>query len=586
MGNLASGRTLSTSSNSFHHSPALMVDDPFANPNTWWESTAAGGQDEIQLNLESRFFLTHVVMVFHSPRPAAMSLERSQDFGNTWETLKLFADNCSATFGVLDDVNQKGALCTSRYSSAKPCTGGEVIFRSLAQNNGIADPYSPAALSVMTLTNLRIRLLKPHHCPASRFISSRGQRNASPQENSIRCLPNSSGSHHNATRSHSDPYAIYSLLALGTCLCHGHAEHCLSIGKGQDTLPSSDKVQGACVCTHHTAGTHCERCAPLYNDRPWRAANGSSGEPNPCQKCECHGHARSCHFSQRVWNSTRGTSGGVCDDCQHNTAGRRCQRCRPGYRRHSARPIDSPQACTRCWCDPVGSVPAKSSGEAAWCHPRSGQCHCKPGVGGTSCSHCLPGYWGFGLEGCRPCTCPLTCDPVTGHCFDSKTNTEFYNIPIGGKIHDLTHFHPHNEDKTWSKELTVSAQYYTGKCSCKERKLKGVSDLCRMKHSYVIKASVLSAHDKGTHVVVLVKVRKVLRSGMVPLSQGMHSLYPLSWTSRGCTCPILNPGGEYLLAGSEEAKSGRLLVTMKSLVVPWTPTLGSLVSKALQQGCI
>lgn len=58
----------------------------------------------------------------------------------------------------------------------------------------------------------------------------------------------------------------------------------------------------------------------------------------------------------------------------------------------------------------------------------------------------------------------------------------------------------------------------------------------------VIKASVLSAHDKGTHVVVLVKVRKVLRSGLVPLSQGTHSLYPLSWTSRGCTCPVLNPG--------------------------------------------
>lgn len=57
-----------------------------------------------------------------------------------------------------------------------------------------------------------------------------------------------------------------------------------------------------------------------------------------------------------------------------------------------------------------------------------------------------------------------------------------------------------------------------------------------------IKASVLSAHDKGSHAVVLVKVRKVLRSGKVSVSQGTHSIYPLSWTSRGCTCPILNPG--------------------------------------------
>lgn len=71
-----------------------------------------------------------------------------------------------------------------------------------------------------------------------------------------------------------------------------------------------------------------------------------------------------------------------------------------------------------CWCDPVGSVTVGSNSEAAWCHPRSGQCPCKPGVGGTSCSHCLPGHWGFGLEGCRPCACPLTCDPVTGNCFE------------------------------------------------------------------------------------------------------------------------------------------------------------------------
>lgn len=57
-----------------------------------------------------------------------------------------------------------------------------------------------------------------------------------------------------------------------------------------------------------------------------------------------------------------------------------------------------------------------------------------------------------------------------------------------------------------------------------------------------IKASVLSAHDKGSHAVVLVKVRKVLHSGKVPVSLGTRSIYPVSWTSRGCTCPVLNPG--------------------------------------------
>lgn len=115
---------------------------------------------------------------------------------------------------------------------------------------------------------------------------------------------------------------------------------------------------------------------------------------------------------------------------------------------------------------------------------------------------------------------------------------------------------------------------HTGKCSCKEKKLRSVSDLCKTKHGYgkytffvywlndkwliplaalltgflsvlptsVIKASVLSAHDKGSHAEVHVKVRKVLHSGQTALSLGTISIYPLSWTSRGCTCPILNPG--------------------------------------------
>ncbi|XP_016089009.1 netrin-4-like isoform X1 [Sinocyclocheilus grahami] len=602
MGNLASGRTLFTltscCTNSSSclptqprclaelHPPALMADDPFIHPDTWWGSAAATGeQEEIRLDLETRFCMSHVVMLFRSPRPAAMRLERSQDFGQTWETLKLFARNCTEMFGLPGDVSQPGSLCTSRYSNAVPCSRGEIIFRSIGLRSGIVDPYSPEALARLTVTNLRIQLLKSQQCPILKGKWS------VPDQSNLPFLPTIHSRSLTAPTPSSDPldstpFAVYSLLAKGTCLCHGHAEHCLPENEGQDSLQPSNVVSGKCVCTHHTAGEHCERCAPLYNDQPWRAANGSSGESNPCQKCECHGHAESCHFSQRMWLSTGGNSGGVCDNCQHNTVGRWCQRCHTGYHRHPARPLNSPHACIRCWCDPVGSVLVLSGDGTPWCHPRSGQCHCKLGVGGTTCSHCLAGYWGFGEEGCKSCVCSLTCDPITGHCRDSKGSVKLYNVPIGGKIPELSHFKPQEDERAWPKELAISALYYTGKCSCKEKKLKSVSDLCKIKQAYVIKASVLSAHDKGTHAVVLVKVRKVFRSGKLPLSQGTYSLYPLSWTSRGCTCPILNPGGNYLLAGPEDVDAGRLLVTMQSLVVLWTPILGFQVTEALHQGCL
>ncbi|KAM6947426.1 netrin-4 [Lycodopsis pacificus] len=608
IGNLASGRTLFTHSSccgnsSFHHSPcpnppvnphllcpedthpsAHMTDDPFLHPDTWWASGAGTAkqqqqqqqQDEIRLDLEAHFCLSHVVLVFRSPRPAAMAFERSADFGKTWEALKLFAHNCSMEFGLPDDLTQPGSLCTSRYTSPTPCSGGEVIIRTLDPSSvKRLDPYSPEALVRLTLTNLRIRLLKAQTCPVPLNPSAEL---TSPTASAL----NSTSTTESPA---SAPYAIYTLLARGTCLCHGHAEYCVPYNSSQDTRQDSNMVAGRCLCTHHTAGDHCEKCAPLYNDRPWRPANSSSGESNPCQKCQCHGHADSCHFSQRAWLSSGGTSGGVCDDCRHNTVGRRCKRCRPGHHRHPLLPLNSPHACTRCWCDPQGSLPTRPGEEGPWCHPRSGQCHCKSGVGSKSCSHCLPGYWGFGEEGCKRCTCPHSCDPTTGQCLDSSSNNQVFNVPIGGKIPDLDHMFTIEEEVQWSKELAVSALHYTGKCSCKEKKLRSVSDLCKIKHDYVIKASVLSAHDKGSHAEVQVKVRKVLRSGNVALYLGTISIYPLSWTSRGCTCPILNPGMEYLLAGPEEAGTGRLLVTMQSVVVPWTPRLGLLISEGLRNGC-
>lgn len=108
------------------HPASAMADSPFRLPRTWWQSAQDAPREIIRLDLEAAFYFTHLILVFKSPRPAAMVLERSQDFGETWKPYKYFAANCSATFGLEDDVRQRGAICTSRYSSPFPCTGGEV----------------------------------------------------------------------------------------------------------------------------------------------------------------------------------------------------------------------------------------------------------------------------------------------------------------------------------------------------------------------------------------------------------------------------------------------------------------------------
>lgn len=70
--------------------------------------------------------------------------------------------------------------------------------------------------------------------------------------------------------------------------------------------------------------------------------------------------------------------------------------------------------CINCSCSINGSHQVCTE---------TGQCVCKPGVGGRACDRCLAGYHSLSSSGCKPCSCnvdgsndPSICDPETGKC--------------------------------------------------------------------------------------------------------------------------------------------------------------------------
>ncbi|XP_037698911.1 laminin subunit alpha-2 isoform X2 [Choloepus didactylus] len=181
------------------------------------------------------------------------------------------------------------------------------------------------------------------------------------------------------------------------CQCFGHAESC-------------DDITGVCQnCKDHTVGPYCSECLPgFYGD-------ATKGTPEDCQPCACplnipsNNFSPTCHLDRSL--------GLICDECPVEYTGPRCERCAEGYFGQPSEPGGSCQPC-QCNNNLDFSIPGS-------CDSLSGSCLiCKPGTTGRYCELCADGYFGDAVDAknCQPCRCNMNgslseiCHPRTGQC--------------------------------------------------------------------------------------------------------------------------------------------------------------------------
>uniref|UniRef100_A0A3Q1EJI1 Laminin subunit beta-4-like n=1 Tax=Acanthochromis polyacanthus TaxID=80966 RepID=A0A3Q1EJI1_9TELE len=354
----------------------------------WWQSENGVHEVSIQLDLETVFQFSHLVLTFKSFRPVAMLIERSKDFGRSWKVFRYFADDCSLHFpsvtadpaDSIDDI-----ICDSRYSGSEPSTDGEtqalVEEFSTLLSKGAIEPVDP--LFRCFFLNPGVFCFQVHgRCVCQHNTAG---------ENCERCLD----FHHDSPWR---PGGENTANICRRCNCHDHSDSChFDAARFRATGGVSGGVCDGCL--HDRTGPQCEQCRPFLYQDPQRARE----DPHACIPCDC--------------DPAGSQGGGLCDAlsgrcvCKENVEGERCDRCKRGF---FGLRQDDPAGCQACRCHSLGSVGCDqltgscecdhlAAGSLCdrcvvcrlldLCSPEDGQCLCFPNMIGRRCSDPAPGYF-------------------------------------------------------------------------------------------------------------------------------------------------------------------------------------------------
>lgn len=314
------------------HPATYLTDFPLLD--MWWQSENSLSTDNevvIDIPLSALAEIEVISFDFKTIKAVGFHLEKSTDYGQTYQPYHYFAVSCEDQFGIdpeteLTPSNEATPLC---QTIQKPPTPGSISFFPAIDRPSANDStpgYSETLYRFATATNIRVILDR----------------------------------HHAVDLTDEDPgyyYALEDINVIGSCQCYGHASSCIQ---------NDETGAYECVCSHNTKGKYCDQCQDLYNDVPWRRADGNvsfecKSECNTSEYvaclaifsqysvrlnifmsnmnftlhqlfslvCNCNNHSDVCAFNETAYAETG--RGGVCVNCDGNTYGTQCERCAPFY---------------------------------------------------------------------------------------------------------------------------------------------------------------------------------------------------------------------------------------------------------------
>ncbi|KAH0515320.1 Laminin subunit alpha-5 [Microtus ochrogaster] len=139
----------------------------------WWQSPPLSrgleyNEVNVTLDLGQVFHVAYVLIKFaNSPRPDLWVLERSTDFGHTYQPWQFFASSkrdCLERFGprTLERITRDDdVICTTEYSRIVPLENGEIVVSLVNGRPGAMNfSYSPLLRDFTKATNIRLRFLR------------------------------------------------------------------------------------------------------------------------------------------------------------------------------------------------------------------------------------------------------------------------------------------------------------------------------------------------------------------------------------------------------------------------------------------